>query len=81
MEGISALVNKMGIIGDSDFVEHIRQTYLEKDSGKSHREPPQLKVARNYWMPEDLIKKFLKFSEKTKMKFAGGVKTPRIAPF
>ncbi|MDZ7831940.1 MAG: transposase [Desulfobacterales bacterium] len=56
LEGVSDLVNKMGIIGDSDFVEHIRQTYLEKDAGQSHREQPQLKVARTYWMPEDLIK-------------------------
>ena len=50
------MINKMGTISDSDFVEHIRQTPLEKDSGKSHRKQPQLKVARNYWMPEDLIK-------------------------
>ncbi len=49
------MVTKMGIIGDSDFVERIRQSCLEKDSGKPHREQPQLKVARNYWIPEDLI--------------------------
>ncbi len=56
LEGVSDLVNKNGIIGDSDFVEHIRHTYLKKNSRKSHREQPQLKAARNYWMPEDLIK-------------------------
>ena len=63
-EGISDLVNKMGIIGDSEFVAHIRQSYLEKDSGKSHREQPQLKVARNYWLPEDLIRKVSQILEK-----------------
>jgi len=39
-------------------VEYLRQTYLDKASGKSHREQPQLKVVRNNWMPEDLIGKF-----------------------
>ena len=53
---VSHLVNKSGIIGDSNFVEYIRQTYLEKDSGKSHREQPQLRAVRTYWVPEDLIK-------------------------
>jgi len=56
LEGVPDLVNKNGIIGDSGFVEHIRHTYLKKHSGKSHREQPQLKAARNYWVPEDLIK-------------------------
>lgn len=66
LEGLSDLVDKMGIIGDSDFAEHIRQSCLEKDSGKSHREQPQLKVARNYWMPEDLIKEVSQMLGKNK---------------
>ncbi|MFP4573888.1 MAG: transposase [Desulfobacterales bacterium] len=61
LEGISDLVDKRGMIGDSDFVEHIRQSYLEKTSGKSHREQPGLKVIRSYWLAEDLIKEVSQF--------------------
>jgi hypothetical protein len=38
LESFSEIGKNRGIVGGPEFVEYIRQTYLDKVSGKSHRE-------------------------------------------
>jgi chromosomal replication initiation ATPase DnaA len=54
---------KNSIVGSSDFTENIRQTYLDKETEKSYREQPQLKVFRMIFTPEELIRNFCQIIE------------------
>jgi len=63
LEGLSEMGKKKGIVGSSDFKENIRLAYLDKKTGKSYRELPQVKVFREIFKPEDLIRNFCKIIE------------------
>ncbi len=63
-EGFSEKGKTLGFLGTADFVEYIRKTYLDTSSAGHFREQPQLKAARNYWLPEDLIRSFLQLVKK-----------------
>jgi REP element-mobilizing transposase RayT len=58
LEGLSERGKKNGIVGYPDFKENVRQAYLDKETGKSYREQPQLKIFRVIFTPEDLIRNF-----------------------
>ena len=49
---------QQGMIGSPGFMEYIRNRYMDKDMSGGDRELPEVKAARKFWEPSELIRRY-----------------------